>query len=379
MAMFTADSARLTFIWDIPTRIFHWALVASVGTALYTGFLSPESWLGVHRLAGYVAAALIVFRLVWWRYGTGYSRFNALIAAIRKLPRFLPQLARLRPPHVAGHNPAGSLMILALVATLAGITLTGLIAEGGYEKQGVLAGILTFSTGSAARELHEILAILLLVLIGGHLAGVMVETVLLRMPLVRGMITGWLPLPPSVVDRMPEPAQPGRAMAVIAIVAAALSAVAAGLLSLPARGVPVFEPHQAFQTECSACHMLYHPSLLPRASWAAMMADLANHFGEDASLDAKTASGIAAHLDRYASEAWDTEAANLLRRTSATDPLRIVQSPYWVRKHSGIAVNVFAAAPVKSKSNCAACHQDAASGRFDDQAIAIPPQQKEGT
>ena len=44
-------------------------------------------------------------------------------------------------------------------------------------------------------------------------------------------------------------------------------------------------------------------------------------------------------------------------------------SPHWQRKHHRLPAAAFAAADVKSKSHCSACHADADSGRFADQAI----------
>jgi hypothetical protein len=103
-----------------------------------------------------------------------------------------------------------------------------------------------------------------------------------------------------------------------------------------------------------------------------LLADLGNHFGEDASLPADETGEIAAFYDRYAAEAWDTEAARRFAVVAPGEPLRITATLYWVAKHANIAPETFAAAPVGSRSNCVACHRDADSGRFDDQAIAIP-------
>ena len=56
---------RLAYVWDLPTRLFHWLLVAAVAVALFTGFVAPEWWMGVHLAAGYLIVLLLVFRLVW--------------------------------------------------------------------------------------------------------------------------------------------------------------------------------------------------------------------------------------------------------------------------------------------------------------------------
>jgi hypothetical protein len=54
------------------------------------------------------------------------------------------------------------------------------------------------------------------------------------------------------------------------------------------------------------------------------------------------------------------------------DPYRITSAPYWKRKHAGIPPDVFSRKSVGGKVSCNACHRDAESGRYDDQAIAIP-------
>jgi hypothetical protein len=103
-----------------------------------------------------------------------------------------------------------------------------------------------------------------------------------------------------------------------------------------------------------------------------MMTTLREHFGEDASLDAATTGSLTSWLVSNAAETFDTESANRLRMVAPDEPFRITAAPYWVRKHAGIPAEVFARKSVGGKFNCNACHRDADSGRYDDQAIAIP-------
>ena len=128
----------------------------------------------------------------------------------------------------------------------------------------------------------------------------------------------------------------------------------------------------AWQSECGACHMAFHPSLLPAASWAAIMAGLADHFGEDASLDPATKAEIGAFLSANAAEHWDTLAANRQRQINRGRPLEITATLFWRRRHGRLAEAMFAQAPVRARQNCAACHMDAASGLFAPQMIALP-------
>ena len=369
----TSPAVHSVYVWDLPTRLFHWLLVGAVLVALLTGFVAPESWMGIHLASGYLIVALLVFRLVWGVFGPEYSRISSMVTATRRLPEHLRGLLLLRPPHHLGHNPAGSLMIFVLFGVLTLLVVTGLLVQGGEEKQGPLAGVATYALGHGAKGIHEALVWLLLAMIAGHLAGVLVESWLLRSPLVRAMITGWIPLPAGTP--LPDHARAARPVAALAGLAAftVTSALALALLSrLPPLGVPVMPVNQAWVAECGSCHQPFHPSLLPRASWAALMNGLDDHFGEDASLPEAKARPIAAFLNSYAAEAWDTEAARRFAVVSPGDPLRITATPSWVAKHADLAPERFTSAPVHSRANCAACHLDAASGRFDDQAIRPP-------
>ena len=85
-----------------------------------------------------------------------------------------------------------------------------------------------------------------------------------------------------------------------------------------------------------------------------------------------TTRSLAVWLVSNAAETFDTESANRFRVVAPDDPYRITSTPYWVRKHAGIPPDVFARKSVGGKVNCHACHRDAESGRYDDQAIAIP-------
>lgn len=371
-----APHPRKVRVWDLPTRIFHWLLVVSVTVALVTGFVAPEWWMGVHTAAGYAIVLLLVFRLVWGVFGTEYARLVNVARATRYFGAYVRGLALLRPPHYVGHNPVGALMIFALLAVFVGLVVSGLIVQGGEEKQGPLAGLISYAVGHGVKEVHEILAFIVLAMIVVHICGVLVESWLQNVNLVRGMIDGQMPLPPGFTLPRPRFARPFAATTVLLVIAAAAGLALYGLSRLPPLGIPSMPANATYQTECGACHWAFHPSLLPKASWAQVISSLDDHFGEDASLPADKAAEIAHYLEMFASEAWDTEAANRFRTVSQAEPARITKTPYWITKHRQIDPAIFDDPAVNSESNCTACHRDADTGRFDDQAIAI--QQRKG-
>ncbi len=359
-------------VWDLPTRAYHWLQAGLVAAGLITGYLAPAWWLGIHVWVGYGLVGLIVYRLVWGVLGSHYSRSSSFLYRPRTVLAHLRGLAAGRPAHTIGHTPLGSLMVFALIGGIAAIGITGMLALGGMENQGPLAAFIGFPVGALSRRLHSLLAFGLMLLIGLHLAGVFAESWLGKESLVRAMLTGKKRI---AADRVPAGLLPARARPAVLVGAAILALVALGSAwasRFPPSGLIAMPVLKTYQSECSDCHEVYHPSLLPRASWARLMAHLDNHFGEDASLDPAMTARIAAYLKTYASEAWDTEAANRLRVVDPAHPAQITASPAWLRIHRRIDPAVFKSKQVRVRSNCQACHRDATSGRFDDQMIAIP-------
>jgi hypothetical protein len=158
------------------------------------------------------------------------------------------------------------------------------------------------------------------------------------------------------------------------IAALALIFIPAGyhLSRLPVPGVPNGSLDPAYAKECGSCHFAYPPSLAGAATWTAVMAGLGDHFDENASLDAETTARLTDWLLANSGEHWDTHAANAFRVANPADPQRITATSSWVRIHRELPTAVFKAKTVGAKGACAACHGDAASGRFDPQQISIP-------
>ena len=368
--MDSSATPRRVRVWDLPTRAFHWLLVLLVATGTVTGLVAPEWWMGVHMWAGYGVVGLIAFRLVWGVYGSEYSRVASFAYGPRRVVEYLEGLLLLRPAHHIGHNPVGAVMIFALALLLVALTATGLVELGGEEKQGPLAGVVSYDIGDAMKEVHGALADLLLILVGGHVLGVAVHIALTRDNVVKAMITGDKTLPAGTPLPTPRPAQPLRAAAAMAAIVAVAGSALAYLATLPPLGLRALPENATYTKECGACHDAYHPSLLPAEAWRAVMADLGDHFGDDASLAEKLRADIAGWLEANAGETWDSEAANRFRTLDPEQPMRITATPYWRRKHADIPAAQYALKSVRSKANCSACHGDAATGRFDDQAIS---------
>jgi cytochrome b len=162
-------------VWDLPTRLFHWLLVASFAGAWVTA--ESESWRLIHVALGYTVAALVVFRLCWGFAGSRYARFSEFVKGPSDVLEYVRGMLRRDPARFVGHNPAGAVAILALLLSGGLVTLTGYAT---YEELG----------GHWLEEVHEALPSIVLAVVLVHIAGVIVGSVMHRENLVRAMITG---------------------------------------------------------------------------------------------------------------------------------------------------------------------------------------------
>jgi cytochrome b len=367
-----AAAPDVTRVWDLGVRLFHWLLVAAVGIALVTGLSGPRNALNIHIAAGAAIGGFVAFRILWGLIGSTYARFSSFPVQRAAINADLAGLVAGRRPRYRGHNPLGSLMALALLAILILSVMTGVVTLGGVDKQGPLAFVTSYNVGKATQRLHQALAYGLLALIGGHLLGVAYESVHGQPDLIRAMLTG-----KKAASAADHPARPAKAkpllagLCVLLLLTGAVHQIVA-LSARPALGVPAGPLDPTYEQECGSCHMAYPPSLAPSARWIAILANLSDHFGEDASLKPDVAAQIRAYLTMNAAEKWDTRAAHELQGSNPLDPLRLTATPFWIRMHQGIPQSVFKSRAVGAKGACEKCHSDASTGRFDPQDIHIP-------
>jgi cytochrome b len=379
---------KRTLVWDTPTRLFHWLLVTSFAGAWLT--CTSDRWLSIHIFLGYLMLGLIAFRLVWGFAGGRYARFASFVVSPFAGLRYLRDLAAKRDAAYLGHNPAASLAIIAMLVLGVAVALTGIFTQGGEERQGAVPGLISIGASVWMKQAHELLAILMMVTVGGHLTGVALGSWLHKENLPLTMITGR--------KEAPDDALASRSFNAAASAMALVVAAFGGWWFFYAWHEPVEArlglgsaapepPHVAFvgrplpddplwREECGSCHLAFHPNLLPARSWKLIMAGQGQHFGTDLALDAPTAAAILAFVVRNSAENSTTEAALKIDRSipPGVTPLRITETPYWVEKHRDIRGSDWQLPLVKSKSNCAACHLDAVAGTFEDAAMRIPRQ-----
>ncbi len=179
----TATAVR---VWDIPTRLFHWLLVALFAFCWWSAENHQLEW---HYISGTVLLGLFLFRMVWGVIGGSTARFATFVRSPAQVIAYLRSDPAV--PRKAGHNPLGGYSVVAILLVLAVQLGTGLFAVDvdGLES-GPLSYLVSFDQGREAAELHEVSFNLLLALSGIHILAILFYLVVRKRNLVRPMVTG---------------------------------------------------------------------------------------------------------------------------------------------------------------------------------------------
>ena len=173
-------------VWDILVRIFHWSLVLFVLIL----FITEDDFLFIHTYAGYTVLLLVGFRIIWGFIGPYYAKFSQFFATPQQALSYLKEEIAGDAKHYLGHNPAGALMIFALIITLILTGLTGL-ATIATEAKGPLADTFIANySGELLGEIHSLFTGILLTLIIFHVLGVIFSSLAEEENLIKAMITG---------------------------------------------------------------------------------------------------------------------------------------------------------------------------------------------
>jgi hypothetical protein len=98
------------------------------------------------------------------------------------------------------------------------------------------------------------------------------------------------------------------------------------------------------------------------------------HFGADLGLDSATTTTLLGYARNNAADKHQTEAAFKIDASvpASAAPLRITETPYWVKKHRDVTAAEWTLPWIRSRANCEACHLDAQAATFEDGAMRIP-------
>ncbi|HET7085487.1 MAG TPA: cytochrome b/b6 domain-containing protein [Rhizomicrobium sp.] len=174
-------------VWDIPVRLFHWSMVLLL---CLSWFSADQGYMRVHLVSGLTLLALLLFRIAWGLVGSTTARFSNFLHPPRRVVGYLKGLAGGERIFHAGHNPAGGLMVLALIAVLLAQVATGLFANDGVQFHGPLALLVSEDISTRLTDIHGLIFDLLLILVWCHVVAVGFYLLVKGDNLVWPMITG---------------------------------------------------------------------------------------------------------------------------------------------------------------------------------------------
>ncbi|MDX9714959.1 MAG: cytochrome b/b6 domain-containing protein [Dissulfurispiraceae bacterium] len=371
-------------VWNIQIRIFHWVFAVLIGYALvssgiteYFGLrlLHTDPLLASHIAAGTAVFALTIFRIYWGFKGSRYSRFSALILEPYELARYIKAVFKKERLFYTGHNPAASWFGVATIGLSLIIFISGLAVYGIDEDRGLLGFLHTdyHMYSGALKLVHGFNAMLLLIAIVIHVSGVALETARHGPDTAKSMLTGSKQAALNEELRVSSSRTKAGLLSIILVLAPFIAAITVYA------SINAYEPDETaipevYKEECASCHMAYTPNMLPARSWRAMMANLEDHFGEDATIEGAEKAEIEDYLTAGAAEKSLQEFSIKFSASIRSDkaPLSATEIGYWKRKHDLIKPEVYKRESIKSKANCAACHKWAERGSYEDNDIRIP-------
>lgn len=196
----SSPSTVPTKVWDLPVRLFHWALVLLVAALAITGYLKGD-WMTWHMRCGYAVLALVFFRLLWGFAGSTHARFSSFLSGPAAAIGFAKKLLARAPAHSAGHNPLGGWMVVVLLLALLFQVGTGLFANDDILFEGPLAGLVSKAWSDRLTGWHYWNVNLIWLLVGTHVAAVLYHWLVMKEDLVAAMFTGVKRLPAGEAQR----------------------------------------------------------------------------------------------------------------------------------------------------------------------------------
>ncbi len=176
-------------IWDVPTRLFHWLLVASLFIQYATAEWMDDAmqW---HFYVGYFTIGLVIFRLIWGFVGPEHARFSSFLrgpSVVFSYVRSLPD--KNAAPH-AGHNPLGGIFVILMLLLIAMQAVSGLFLTDEVFLDGPYRHLVGEGTQELMNTLHHQVINALLLVIALHIAAIIFYAVYKKQSLTPPMIHG---------------------------------------------------------------------------------------------------------------------------------------------------------------------------------------------
>jgi len=186
------EGFHLEKIWDPVTRLWHWVLMLAVSVGWSFGKFMSFDTIQWHFYIGYLVLGLMVFRLLWGFAGPAPVRYRAILPTPASVLTYLRHMGRRSPSGSAGHNPVGSLSVIAMLIVISAQAVSGLFIESDdFFEYGPMAGYVSEAVVNRLTWWHHFNADVILVLVVLHVSAILFYLVWKKENLIKPMITGW--------------------------------------------------------------------------------------------------------------------------------------------------------------------------------------------
>ncbi|MFD2265588.1 cytochrome b/b6 domain-containing protein [Lacibacterium aquatile] len=179
---------KTPLVWDLPTRLFHWALAILILMAWVTAEIQEN--LERHALVGQAILTLVLFRILWGFVGGRHARFTDFIKHPRAAFQHLNELRGPNPTHDAGHNAAGGWMVVALLGLIGLQATTGLFMSDGVLFDAPLYDRVGEATAKLMGRIHRLNFTVIEIAVLAHILAVFTYLIWKRQNLIGAMVTG---------------------------------------------------------------------------------------------------------------------------------------------------------------------------------------------
>jgi cytochrome b len=179
--------AEKRLVWDLPVRLFHWLLVASLLASWLTREFETRQY---HMWIGYWTIGLVVFRILWGFVGPRHARFSDFLVSPSKFAGYASGLFRRDSKPAVGHNPVGGVMVIVMLLVVLAQAVSGLFISDDIVWSGPYYEALGSKFSSQMGWLHHANFDVLVWIIGLHVLAILFYAFWKRQDLVRPMFTG---------------------------------------------------------------------------------------------------------------------------------------------------------------------------------------------
>ncbi len=205
-------------VWDLPVRLFHWAVVALILFSWWSG-KEGGNYMQYHMWSGYTILTLVLFRLAWGLCGSSSARFGGFLHGPAAVVAYLKTLPQRRAATHLGHNPLGGWSVVLLLFCMLVQAATGLFANDDIATEGPLSIWVSKATSDLVTTIHFYNFYVLLGLAAVHLCAVLFYLFYKAENLVGPMFSGYKLRPAEYAAKPPHFASNWLAGVLLALVA----------------------------------------------------------------------------------------------------------------------------------------------------------------